>query len=178
MLHRGQRGPGPDLDAALDGVDIAYGTKPLGGQQHVVVLRNGARHQRGAAALHGDVRPGVAAHPQHLGDLLGRTRPHQRAGVAAIAAGVVDAAAGQHIGIGDDVVRSDDVFQSGRLRSMLAVIAPLELFVVHVGHQPTVHDELAAGGVGRLVAGQEQDERRNLAHFARTAQRNGDQVFR
>ena len=103
--------PDPDLDAALDGVDIAYGTKPLGGQQHVVVLRNGARHQRGAAALHGDVRPGVAAHPQHLGDLLGRTRPHQRAGLAAIAAGVVDAAAGQHVGVGDDVVRSDDAFR-------------------------------------------------------------------
>ena len=68
------------------------------------MLGNGAGHQRGAAALHGDVRPGVAAYPQHLGDLLRRTGPHQRAGPAAIAAGVVDAAAGQHVGVGDDVV--------------------------------------------------------------------------
>ena len=108
---RGQGGPGTDLDAALDGVDIAERAQPFGGQQHVVVLGNGAGHQRGSAALHGDVRPGVAAHPQHLGDLLGRTRPHQRTGPAPIAAGVVDAAPGQHVGVGDDVVRSDDIFQ-------------------------------------------------------------------
>ena len=37
--------------------------------------------------------------------------------------------------------------------------------MVHVGHQATVHDELAARGVRRLVAGQEQNERRNLAHL-------------
>ena len=114
LLHRGQRDPGADLDAALDGVDVAEVAQPLGGQQHVVVLGNGAGHQRGATALHRHVRPGVAAHPQHLGHLLGRTRPHQRAGPSAIAAGVVDAAAGQHVGVGDDVGRSDHARQAAQ----------------------------------------------------------------
>ena len=50
--------------------------------------------------------------------------------------------------------------------------------MVYVGHQAAVHDELAAGGVGGLVTGEEHHERRDLPHFARTAQRDGDQVFR
>ena len=108
-LHGGQGDSGTHLDAAFDGVDVAQGAKPFGGQQHVVVLGNGAGHQRGATALHRHVRPGVAAHPQHLGDLLGGPRPHQRAGPSAIAAGVVDAAAGQHVGVGDDVIRTDHI---------------------------------------------------------------------
>ncbi len=105
-LHRGQRRSGTHLDTALDGVHIAKGTQSLGGQQHVVMLGNRAGNQRGATALHGDVRPGVATYPQHLGDLLGRTGPHQCAGPAAIAAGVVHAPAGQHVGVYDDMVRS------------------------------------------------------------------------
>ncbi len=110
-LHRRQRGTGADPDAALDAVDLIEGVQTLGGQQHVVVLGHGAGHQRGAPALHRHVRPGVPAHPQHLADLLGRTRAHQRAGPAPIATGVVDAAAGEYIGIGDDVLRSHNSFQ-------------------------------------------------------------------
>ena len=97
--------------------------EPFGGQQHVVVLGNGAGHQRGAAALHGDVRPGVAAHPQHLGDLSAEPGRTSALAWPAIAAGVVDAAAGQHVGVGDDVARSDDT-PGLQAACMLAVIAP------------------------------------------------------
>ena len=45
------------------------------------------------------MRPRVAAQPQHLGHFVGRTRTDQGARAASVAAGVVDAAAGQHVGI-------------------------------------------------------------------------------
>ena len=82
--------------------------QPLGGQQHVVVLGHRPGHQRCPAALHGDVDAGVAAGPQDGGDLVGRSRPYQRAGVPAVAPGVVDTAAVQHVGIGADVRGADD----------------------------------------------------------------------
>ncbi len=113
MLHRGQCDPGTDLDSALNGIDIADDAKPFGRQQHVVVFGNGARHQGGAAALNGDIGSSVPAHPQHFGDLFSRAGPHQRAGPAPIAAGVVDAAAGQHVRVGGDVMRSDRTHQAG-----------------------------------------------------------------
>ena len=107
-LHLGQRRAGAHMDPPLDDVDLTDVAQPLGRQQHIVVFGHGARDQRCPAALHGDVRARVAAGAQHRGYLVGRARPHQRAGVPAVAPGVVDAAAVQHVGIGDDVRGTDD----------------------------------------------------------------------
>ena len=80
----------------------------FGGQQHVVVFGHRSRHQRRPAALHRDERARVTAHPEHRGDLVVGPRPHQRARVAPVAAGVVDAAPVEHVGIGADVAGADD----------------------------------------------------------------------
>lgn len=92
------------MQAALDGVDVTDGVQPLSGQQHVVVLGNRAGHQRRASALDGDVDRGAAAHPQHLGHLVDGPGTHQHTGVAAVAAGVVDAVGGKYVGIGADML--------------------------------------------------------------------------
>ena len=68
-----------------------------------------AGHQRRPAALDGDVRARVAAGAQHGGDLVARMPGRTSAlAVPAVAAGVVDAAAGQHVGVGADVGGADD----------------------------------------------------------------------
>ena len=92
-----------DVDATLDDVNLAEVAQPLRRQQHVVVFGHGPRDQRCPAALHGDVHARIAAGAQHRRDLVSRPRPHQQASVPAIAPGVVDTAAVEHIGIGDDV---------------------------------------------------------------------------
>ena len=92
----------------LDDIDLTNLAQPLRRQQHVVVFGHGARDQRCPAALDSDVRARVAAGPQHRGNLVGRTRPDQRAGVPAVAPGVVDTAAVEHVGIGDDVRGTHD----------------------------------------------------------------------
>ncbi len=45
LLHRRRGGSGPHPDPAFDGVDGADLGESLGGQQHVVVFGDGARHQ-------------------------------------------------------------------------------------------------------------------------------------
>lgn len=81
--------------------------EPVGRQQHVVVARHGAGNQRGAPTLHGDVGAGLQTDLQHSGDLGGRTRTHQGAGPTAVAAGVVDAAGGEHSGVGAHMLGAD-----------------------------------------------------------------------
>jgi hypothetical protein len=107
-LHLGQCRAGSDVDAPLDGIDLTDVAQPLGRQQHIVMFGHGPRDQRRPAALDSDVRARLAADPQHRGYRVGRSRPHQRAGVPAVAPRVVDTAAVEHIGIGDDVRGAHD----------------------------------------------------------------------
>ena len=102
-LHGGQRHAGPEPHPTLAGVNVTDRREPFGGQQHVVVLGNSAGHQRRSAALDRHVRTRVPARGQHRSDLVARPGTHQRGRVAAVTAGVVDAAAVQHVGIGADV---------------------------------------------------------------------------
>ncbi len=97
-LHLGQRDAGPHPDPPLEDIDLVDLAQSLGRQQHVVVFGHRAGHQGRPATLDGDVDARIAALAQDRGGFVRRPRPHQHTGPPAVAPGVVDAAAVEHVG--------------------------------------------------------------------------------
>ena len=112
-LHRGQRRAGADGHLSGKAVDGSEAGQPGQAQHDLATPGHAAADQPGVATLRDDGDARIAAGPQHRRHLVPGGRPNGESRVTVPASGPVRLVAGQHVAVGQDVLRAHQVRQSG-----------------------------------------------------------------